>query len=112
METLLNTLLWILIFYNIIGWVLRYYVRGKEREEIRAELDEKIRVVRLENLPEHNIILAYDAENNRFLGQGASEQELENIIKQRFPKNIFVLNKRMFTAMHEIQVNHETSTTS
>ena len=112
METLLNTLLWFLIFYNIIGWGLRYHVRNKERDEIRAELDEKIRVVRLENLPEYNTILAYDAENNRFLGQAADEQELENIIKERFPKNIFVLNKRMFTAMHELQINHETSTTS
>ena len=106
------TLFWFLLLYNILGWTLRTYVNNKERQVIRAELDEKIRVVRLETLPEYNTILAYDAENNRFLGQGSSEQEIETAIKERFPKNIFILNKRMFSAIPEIQVNHETTNAS
>lgn len=112
METLLNSLLWILIFYNILGWTLRYYVNKKDREIIREKLDEQIRVIALEKLDEQNIILAYDAENNKFLGQGTTEEELERIIKQRFPRNIFVMNKRIFTAIEGMDVKYENSKTS
>lgn len=111
METLLNALLWFFIFYNILGWSLRYYVNKKDREVIREKLNDQIRVVALEKLEEHNVILAYDAENNRFLGQGSTEAELENIIKQRFPRNIFLMNQRIFSAVEGIDVKHETTNT-
>lgn len=109
METILNTLIWILLFYNILGWALRYYVAKKERAEIREQLDEKIRVVALEKLDDHGIILAFDAENNRFLGQAADEVELETVIKQRFPRNIFIMNEKIFTAVKELEVKVETT---
>lgn len=111
METLLTTLLWFLVFWNILGWSLRYYVNKKDREIIREKLDEQIRVIALEKLEEQNVILAYDAENNRFLGQGATEDELEQLIKQRFPRNIFLMNQRIFSAIEGIDVRHETTKT-
>ena len=111
METLLNTLLWFLIFWNILGWSLRYYVNKKDREIIREKLDEQIRMVVIEKLEEQNLILAYDAENNNFLGQGSSEEELEIMIKQRFPRNIFLMNKRIFSAIEGIDIRHEATNT-
>lgn len=107
MDTLLTTLLWFLVFWNILGWSLRYYVNKKDREIIREKLDEQIRVVALEKLEEQNVILAYDAENNRFLAQGATEDELETVIKQLYPRNIFLMNKRIFSAIEGIDVKHE-----
>lgn len=109
METILNILVWFLILYNILGWGLRYYVAKKERAEIREQLDEKIRVVQLEKLDSHDMILAYDSENNQFLGQARDEADLEQIIKERFPKNIFIMNQRIFTAIKELELQHETT---
>ena len=109
MDTLLTTLLWFLVFWNILGWGLRYYVNKKDREVIREKLDEQIRVIAIEKLEEQNMILAYDAENNKFLGQGTTEDELESIIKQRFPHNIFLMNQRIFSAIEGIDVRHETT---
>lgn len=109
MDILLNSLLWFLIFYNLLGWSLRYYVNKKDREIVREKLDEQIRVVALEKLEEQNVILAYDAENNRFLGQGSTEEELEHRIKQRFPRNIFLMNKRIFSAIEGIEIQHESA---
>jgi hypothetical protein len=109
MEILLNTLLWFIIFYSILGWTLRYYVTKKEREEIREKLDEKIRVIQLERVDSHNLILAYDGENHQFLGQAQDEADLERVIKERFPKNIFIMNERIFTAIKELELQHETT---
>ena len=61
------------------------------------------------SVEEQNMILAYDAENNKFLGQGTTEDELESIIKQRFPHNIFLMNQRIFSAIEGIDVRHETT---
>ncbi len=112
MDFLLQTLFWFLLFYYVLGRILRGYIDKKDREIIREKLDEKIRVVRLETLSEYNTILAFDAEDNRFLGQGISEQEIETAIKARFPNNIFILDKRIFSAIPDIQNNHETSNAS
>ncbi len=112
METLINSLLWFLIFYNLLGWSLRYYVNKKDREIVRNKLDEQIRIVALEKLEEQNVILAYDAENNRFLAQGSTEEELEQTIKQRFPRNIFLMNQRMFSAIEGIDIKYENTKTS
>lgn len=109
MESLLTTLIWFLLFYNILGWSLRFYANKKEREIIQDKLNEQIRIIALEKLDEHNVILAYDAEDNRFLGQANTEEELEQLIKQRFPRNIFLMNKRIFSAIEGIDVKHETA---
>ena len=62
--------------------------------EIRERVDIKIRVVRLEK--HDNLLLAYDDENNNFLGQGLTEDEVKERLVTRFPDKIFILNEKPF----------------
>ena len=89
-----------LLIYNIVGWLLRQQVNKELETEIRAHLDEKIRVVRLETIAEQqDLILAFDGENDRFLAQGQTEDEVQRAIMQRFPNNIFLMNQKPFSAL-------------
>jgi hypothetical protein len=67
--------------------------------EIKAELDAKIRIVELEVIGQQ--MFAYDKENNQFLGQGLSEEEVKQSLMKRFPDFIFLLNEEPFTANKE-----------
>ena len=67
---------------------------------VREHLDEKIRVVRLEKIEaQQNLLLAYDGENNQFLGQGYTEEEIRQSIIKRFPQKIFLLHEKPFSAL-------------
>jgi hypothetical protein len=70
-----------------------------EREEIKEKIAERIRVVRLEELDDHNTILAYDAENNQFLGQGQTDEEIKKNIVDRFPERVFILGEQVFSGL-------------
>jgi hypothetical protein len=66
---------------------------------VRAEADRRIRVVKLEPVPDKGLILAYDGENHEFLGQGATDEEIKQRIIERFPEKIFLLNDKVFSAL-------------
>lgn len=66
---------------------------------VRAEADRRIRVVKLESVPDKGLILAFDGENNDFLGQGTSDDEIKQRIIERFPEKIFLLNDKVFSAL-------------
>lgn len=70
-----------------------------QQEEIKEKIAERIRVVRLETLDDHNTILAYDAENNQFLGQGQSDDEIKKNIVDRFPERVFILGEQVFSGL-------------
>ena len=72
----------------------------EEINETREKLDQIIRMVTVETLPEHdNLILAYDGENHQFLGQGFSKSEVKYNIMKRFPENVFILGDEVFSAL-------------
>lgn len=97
--------------------VLRFIVAKAESEErldaFREQADKRIRVVQLEPLPDKNTILAFDGENNDFLGQGTSVEEVKARIMERFPEKIFLLDNKVFSGLKlNIEANFENSTTS
>lgn len=80
-----------------LSWLFRFRVESEQRNELRAMLNEKIRVVHLETV-EHNLILAYDSENNQYLGQGTDVVTVKQNLTLRFPDRIFLLNGEPFSA--------------
>ena len=66
---------------------------------VREEADKRIRIVKLETLPDQNTILAYDDENHQFLAQATDEAELKKRIMERYPEKIFLLDEKVFTAL-------------
>jgi hypothetical protein len=95
-------------FFTYLGitwaiWtVVKMFFTAKEIDNridrVRELADRTVRVVKLEPLPNQKTMLAYDAENDSFLGQGDSDEEIKERIMQRFPDKIFVLNDKVFTA--------------
>jgi hypothetical protein len=70
-----------------------------EHEELKEKLAEKIRVVRLEELNDQKTILAFDAENGQFLGQGKDQEEVKQHIIGRFPERVFILGEQIFSGL-------------
>ena len=84
----------------------------KQVERFKQEADKRIRIVKLEQIPDQKLILAYDIENAQFLGQGSSEDEVKVHIMQRFPEKVFILNDKIFSALKgNVEVQLENSTT-
>lgn len=108
---MLDTLVWLAIIYfglRIAVNLIKASAVSERMAEIREELDEKIRVVKLEKLAAHQTILAYDEENNQFLGQASTEDELKKRLMERFPKHIFLMNEEPFTACKEYNLPEKT----
>ena len=88
----------VLIMYNVLQSRIE---DSAQIARFKIEADKRIRIVHLEKVPEQHLILAYDAENNQFLGQGSSVTEIKENIMSRFPMNIFILDKIVFSRLHE-----------
>lgn len=110
---LLTFLIWVVVFFFGFKIVLGYLVDTAEAEIAQKKLmhkaDMMIRIVKLEPLPDQGTILAYDQENNQFLGQGSDESEVKDNIMKRFPEKIFLLNDKPFTANKKVEVKIENS---
>ena len=113
---LLTFFIWLAVFFFGFKIVIGYLVDSAESEIAQRKLleqaDQLIRIVKLEPLPEQGTILAYDGENNQFLGQGHNESEVKDNIMKRFPEKIFVLNDRPFTANKKVEVKIASTKTS
>ena len=82
-------------------------------ELVKAEADKRIRIVQLEKIPtQGNLILAYDGENNDFLGQGMTVQEVKDSIMARYPEKFFILEDKVFSKLQdrlEVQIGNSNS---
>jgi hypothetical protein len=89
-------IVWALFF------MLRIFLRAQEHtqnvQKLREHADKMIRVVALESL-DSGTILAFDKENNEFLGQGVTEEEVKKRIIERFPEKVFVLKDNIFSGI-------------
>lgn len=97
--------------------VLRFIMFRSEAQEkmdkVRELADERIRIVQLEPVPDKGLILAYDGEDNRFLGQGLTIDEVKTRIMERFPEKIFLLDGKAFSALKtNLEVKFENSNAS
>ena len=90
------------ILYRLISaWVTLQNIKGAvneavERKMIDTAIDRKVLVVRMEPVTqgEHTVVLAYNHNSNKFLGQDSTQEQAEALIKQKYPKmNIVVVNE-------------------
>ena len=75
-----------LLYVLISAWVTLQNIKGAvnevvERKMINAAVDRQILVVRMESVSQgdYNVVLAYNHNSNKFLGQDASQEQVEEI---------------------------------
>lgn len=91
---LIMTVLFVLVAYHlgkfIIAWLdLKTIEKEVQRDSVIKVLDKMIREVKVENY--HGLSYWFDKENDRFLAQGETNQEIISVLKTRFPDNVFLL---------------------
>jgi hypothetical protein len=73
---------------------------------IESAVDRQILVARMEPVEqgEHTVVLAYNNNTNKFLGQAATQEQVEEMLKEKYPKmNIIVVNeKATVQTVHEV----------
>jgi hypothetical protein len=91
-----------LLYILISAWVTLQNIKGAvnevvERKMINAAVDRQVLVVRTELVEqgEHNVVLAYNHNTNKFLGQDSTQEQVEALIKQKYSKmNIIIVNEK------------------
>ena len=109
-----------LLGYVVMGWILYRLVsawatlqeiknavnEAVERKNIDAVVDRKVLVARMEPVEQgnHNVILAYNHNTNKFLGQAATQEQVEAILREKYPTmNIIIVNeKATVKSVHEV----------
>lgn len=100
-----------LLYVLISAWVTLQNIKGAvnevvERKMINAAVDRQILVVRMESVSQgdYNVVLAYNHNSNKFLGQDASQEQVEAMLKSKYPDmNIIIVNESAtIEAVHEI----------
>lgn len=100
-----------LMYVLISAWVTLQQIKGAvndvvERKMIDAAVDKHVLIVRMEPVVqgEHSVVLAYNHGTNKFLGQDATQEQVEVMLKEKYPKmNIIVVNeKATIEAVHEV----------
>jgi cobalamin biosynthesis Mg chelatase CobN len=91
------------ILYRLISaWVTLQQIKGAvndvvERKMIDAAVDRQILVARMEPVEqgEYRVVLAYNNNTNKFLGQAATQDQVESMLKSKYPTmNIVVVNEK------------------
>ena len=89
-----NLLLWILstwVIGNIVIGFLEFYhgETSAMEDKLKKHLDDIIH--RVEVVKQGEVYYWFDHDDNEFLGQGATDSEVIEHIKKRFPTHIFYL---------------------
>lgn len=100
-----------LIYVLVSAWVTLQNIKGAvnevvERKMINAAVDRQVLIVRMEPViqGEHTVVLAYNHNTDHFLGQDITQDQVEAMIKQKYPNmNIVVVNESAtIEAVHEV----------
>ena len=100
-----------LLYVLISAWVTLQNIKGAvnevvERKMIESAVDKQILVARMEPVEqgEYNVVLAYNNNTNKFLGQAATQEQVEEMLKEKYPKmNIIVVSeKATVQSVHEV----------
>jgi len=91
-----------LMYVLISAWVTLQNIKGAvnevvERKMIESAVDRQILVARMEPVEqgEHMVVLAYNNNTNKFLGQATTQEQVEALLKEKYPKmNIIVVNEK------------------
>lgn len=94
-ENIAVGLLWIATTYlvaNVILGVLDGFQAAhvELKRQVNKKLDEIIHRVKEEQV--NDVIYWYDQDDGEFLAQGRSQQEIIDVIKERFPDHLFYLD--------------------
>lgn len=87
---------WVVVSLLLGMWERRKSDRAEMRDKIYRKLDEIIHRVKVEEHQGH--VYWFDQDNDRFLGQGATQDEVIAVVKKRFPEHIFFLSKNEVVA--------------
>lgn len=100
-----------LLGYVVLGWIAYRLVsawvtlqeiksavgEAVERRVIADEMTKQILVVRMEPVVQgdYSVVLAYNNQTNKFLGQDTTQEQVENMIKSKYPNmNIIVVSEK------------------
>ena len=91
-----------LMYVLINAWVTLQRIKGAvndvvERNMIDAAVDKHILIVRAEPVTqgEHSVVLAYNQSTNKFLGQESTLEQVEEMLKKKYPAmNIIIVNEK------------------
>jgi hypothetical protein len=91
-----------LIYVLVSAWVTLQNIKGAvndvvERKMIDAAVDKHVLIVRMEPVEqgEFNVVLAYNHNTNKFLGQAATQEQVEDMVKSKHPNmNIIVVSEK------------------
>lgn len=89
--------------WMVLKMIATRAITAQQHEQLKEQIAERIRVVELEKVEEQgNVLLAYDKEDNRFLGQAADVEGIKTALMSRFPNQIFILNGEPFSALPQV----------
>jgi hypothetical protein len=82
---------WVVVSLLLGMWDRKKADKAELQDRIYRKLDEIIHRVKVEEHYGH--LYWFDQDNDRFLGQGATQDEVIAVVKKRFPEHIFFLSK-------------------
>lgn len=89
----INDLIFIFVLAFIVAGVYSTYralsFSKRVNESIRERLNEIVHDIKVEK--HHETIYWFDKDNDKFIAQGKTVDEIREVLKQRFPKHIFVV---------------------
>lgn len=89
-----------MIVFYFIGQFIIMFIQGwleaknAELEAVVKHIDQLIREVKVEQ--HGDVIYWFDAENNSFIAQGRTQEEIATTLQKRFPKNVFMHKQELF----------------
>ena len=102
----------IIFIFVLVSFVASFYFTVKTvsatkelEDSIRNKLDSIIHEVKVEQ--HKDTMYWFDKEDDKFIAQGQTLDEIKEVLRQRFPKHIFVLDKQLFVGPSFDEVNLE-----
>jgi hypothetical protein len=79
------------VLFQLASLVINIFVIAQVGKDIRDHLNTIVHEVKVEKM--NGVEYWFDAETDQFFAQGKDQDEVIKILKQRFPKHIFVFPK-------------------
>jgi hypothetical protein len=86
----------VFILGTVWGWNLRERHAEKQVDSFMEQIDNEFKqrvsdkIIQINIEKQNGVFYVYNKENNDFMGQGRTKQELEDVLAQRFPDKKFV----------------------
>lgn len=97
LENILSTVGWfavgVVVGRMVLRWLIlpRLQAKHEQEEQEIARLAESVHVVKQEVI--NDIMYWFDNDDGTFLAQGRDHDEIIAVLRDRFPRHIFVLNQ-------------------